>query len=228
MIYENIKKATFKSRPNRFIANIDLDGEEKVCHVKNTGRCKELLVPGCEIYVQDCSGKGRKTDYDLIAVIKNGILINMDSMAPNKVFHEFVSSGKFTPDVTYIKPESKYKNSRFDFYIEAGERKMYVEVKGVTLEDNGVVSFPDAPTERGVKHIHELCDCVLDGFEAHVVFVVQMSGVKYMRPNWDTHPEFGTALVEAEKRGVKLHAYQCFVSPNELRITVPVIIDLAN
>lgn len=227
MIYGNIKPAIFKSRPNRFIANIELDGREKICHVKNTGRCKELLVPGAQIYVQDCRGGNRKTDFDLIAVRKGDLLINMDSMAPNKVFSEFAASGGFVDGVTLIKPESKYGNSRFDFYIEAGERRMYVEVKGVTLENNRIASFPDAPTERGVKHLNELAGCIDSGFEAHVVFVIQMSGMKFMHPNWETHPEFGAALIAAQKRGVRIHAYECFVSETELKITKPVPVILS-
>lgn len=226
MEYSKILPAVFINRPNRFIANIELDGVPTVCHVKNTGRCRDLLVPGARVFVEDCRGRGRKTDFDLISVIKNGRLINMDSIAPNKVFGEFAASGSFIEGVTFIKPEFRHGNSRFDFYIEADGRRLLTEVKGVTLENDGVVSFPDAPTERGVKHLRELAASISEGFEAHVVFVVQMSGVKYLHPNWDTHPEFGAALNEAASLGVHIHAYECAVTETSLNITKPVPIIL--
>lgn len=222
MEYKNILPAVFISRPNRFIANVELDGVPTVCHVKNTGRCKELLVPGAKVFIEDCRGRGRKTDFDLISVIKNGRLINMDSIAPNKVFGEFAASGGFMDGVTLIKPEFRHGSSRFDFYMESGGRRILTEVKGVTLENGSVVSFPDAPTERGVKHLRELAASIGEGFEAHVVFVVQMSGVKYLHPNWDTHPEFGNALCEAASLGVHIHAYECAVKETSLNITTPV------
>ena len=160
MKYENIIKARFISRPNRFIAEVEIDGNIEIAHVKNTGRCKELLTEGTTVYVQKSDNPARKTKYDLITVVKNGMLINMDSQAPNKVFGEWVSQGNFAANVDLIKPECKYGNSRFDFYIEAGGRKIFAEIKGVTLEEEGIVMFPDAPTERGIKHIKELCECV--------------------------------------------------------------------
>ena len=160
MKYENIIKARFISRPNRFIAEVEIDGNIEIAHVKNTGRCKELLMEGTTVYVQKSDNPARKTKYDLITVVKNGMLINMDSQAPNKVFGEWVSQGNFAADVDLIKPECKYGNSRFDFYIEAGGRKIFAEIKGDTLEEEGIVMFPDAPTERGVKHIKELCESI--------------------------------------------------------------------
>ena len=172
MKYENIKKAKFINRPNRFIAHIEIDGKEEVAHVKNTGRCKELLTEGATVYVSESDNPERKTRYDLVKVIKGDRLINMDSQAPNKIFHEWVKKGNLFKNITLIKPESKYKNSRFDFYIEADGKKIFVEVKGVTLEDKGVVRFPDAPTERGVKHINELISALEDGYEAYIAFVI--------------------------------------------------------
>ena len=171
MNYENIKIARFINRPNRFIANIEIDGEREVCHVKNTGRCKELLTEGAVVYVQEFNNSSRKTKYDLISVYKGERLINMDSQAPNKVFHEFLTNGFLFQNIKLIKPERKYKNSRFDFYIETDSKKIFVEVKGVTLEENGVVMFPDAPTERGLKHLNELADCIDDGYETYICFI---------------------------------------------------------
>jgi sugar fermentation stimulation protein A len=229
MIYGNTVIGTFISRPNRFIANAEIDGETVVAHVKNTGRCKELLVPGARVVLQKSDKPGRKTGYDLIAVRKGERLINMDSQAPNKVFMEHLQSGRYIDGVTLIKPESKFGGSRFDFYVETGERKIFIEVKGVTLEVAGVVVFPDAPTERGVKHLNELARCVVGGYEAHVVFVIQMSGVRYFTPNNKTHPAFGKALIDAEKAGVKVVAFDCEVTENSLTIgeSVPTKLILA-
>ena len=216
MKYENIKQGTFISRPNRFIANVLIDGKEEVCHVKNTGRCKELLVPGASVLVEVSDNPQRKTKYDLVSVYKGDRLINMDSQAPNKVFGEWAH--RFFKNITFLKPETKYKNSRFDFYIEADGRKIFVEVKGVTLEKDNVVLFPDAPTERGVKHINELCDCVKNGYEAYIFFVVQMTDVKYFTPNKETHKEFADALKRAQKKGVNICCVDCIVEKNELAI----------
>ncbi len=163
MHYKDVKKAIFIARPNRFIARIEIDGQEEICHVKNTGRCRELLVPGAEVFVQEVSSRTRKTKYDLLGVYKGERLVNIDSQAPNQVFHEWILGSDFLPGINVIKPEYKYLNSRFDFYLEAGDRKILVEVKGVTLERDGVVLFPDAPTERGIKHITELCHAVGEG-----------------------------------------------------------------
>lgn len=218
MIYENIKKAKFISRPNRFIAHIEIDGKIEIAHVKNTGRCKELLVPNATIYVQEINSVKRKTKYDIISVYKSTRLINMDSQVPNKVFESWVKEGNFLPDITKIKAETTYKSSRFDFYIEAGGKKIFVEVKGVTLEDNNIVLFPDAPTLRGLKHINELIHCAENGYEAYIVFVVQMSDVNCFMPNDITHSAFGQALRLAKQRGVNIMAVDCFVTENSITI----------
>lgn len=227
MTYNNTHIGTFHARPNRFIAHVEIDGRPEIAHVKNTGRCKELLVPGARVVLQRSNDSARKTQYDLIAVWKGERLINMDSQSPNKVFKEYLQSGTYISDITVIKPEAKYGNSRFDFYAEAGERKIFIEVKGVTLEEDGVVMFPDAPTERGVKHLHELAQCTRSGYEAHVVFVVQMGNVKYFAPNNKTHAAFGEALTAAEKAGVNIVALDCVVTENSLTIsdTVPIKMD---
>ncbi|OQB12458.1 MAG: Sugar fermentation stimulation protein A [Firmicutes bacterium ADurb.Bin193] len=218
MTYKNIILGIFISRPNRFIAEVEIEGNIEICHVKNTGRCKELLIPGVTVYVQRADNPNRTTKYDLIAVRKGERLINMDSSAPNKVFLEYLQKGTYIKDVTLIKPEARYGASRFDFYVEAGGRRIFIEVKGVTLEENGVVMFPDAPTERGVKHLNELARCVSEGYEAHVVFVIQMSDVKYFIPNNHTHPAFGAALVAAKQAGVAVAAFDCEVDEDSLEI----------
>lgn len=218
MKYDNILPAVFIARPNRFIAEIEIDGKREICHVKNTGRCRELLIKGAGIYVQKSDNPLRKTKYDLISVFKGQELINIDSQAPNKVFGEWVHDGKFIKNVSLIKPECKYKNSRFDFYIETEGRKIFAEIKGVTLEENGAVMFPDAPTERGIKHIKELCGCIKEGYEAYIFFVIQMERCSYFTPNRKTHPEFADALTEAGKRGVNIYALNCAVMPDELKI----------
>ena len=218
MIYANTEAAIFLSRPNRFIAEVKVNGRHEIAHVKNTGRCKELLVPGAELILQRSDDPKRKTAYDLIAVYKGERLINMDSQAPNRVFLEHLNSGRYMEGLRLIKPEVRYGSSRFDFYVEAGERKIFIEVKGVTLEEDGVVLFPDAPTQRGVKHLNELIRCFKDGYEAQVVFVIQMNGVRYFTPNHITHPAFGEALAAAEKAGVGVVALDCEVTENSLVI----------
>lgn len=212
MVYEDILPAIFLSRPNRFIAQVEIDGKKEICHVKNTGRCRELLLPGAGVYVQKAAKAKRKTQYDLIAVEKGERLINMDSQVPNKVFAEWLGKSRYSQDITNLKPEAVYGASRFDFYLEAGERKIYVEVKGVTLEEDGVALFPDAPTERGVKHIRELCRCLDEGYEGVIVFIIQMKGVRYFTPNDAMHPAFGAALREAEQAGVEIMALDCLVT----------------
>lgn len=218
MNYENIVKGEFISRPNRFIANVLIDGEIHKCHVKNTGRCRELLVPGCEVWLEHSKSEKRKTEYSLITVNKSGKLINMDSQAPNKAVEEWLQSGGLLPDIKLLKREQKWGDSRFDFYFETENEKAYAEVKGVTLEENGVVMFPDAPTERGVKHVKELYKLKEKGFSAYLIFVIQMKDVKYFTPNIKTHKEFADALIEAEKAGVKIVAADCFVSPDTMEI----------
>ena len=216
MIYDNIFEAVFLDRPNRFIAHVFLDGHEQVCHVKNTGRCRELLVPGATVYIQKAANPARKTAYDLIAVRKGGRLINMDAAAPNKVFAEWLRAGGpgFVPEL--IRPECVHGDSRFDFYFEHSGKRAFAEVKGVTLEAEGVVRFPDAPTERGVKHLRGLIHCVEEDFEAYAVFIIQMKGVKFFEPNRATHPEFAQALAQAARAGVKLIALDCYVTKDSL------------
>lgn len=220
MKYENIVPGIFISRPNRFIAHVELEGGVEVCHVKNTGRCAELLVPGSRVYVQRSSNLARKTKYDLISVYKGENLVNMDSQAPNKAAAEFIP--RLFENVTTIKPEAKHGDSRYDFYIEAGARRIYMEVKGVTLEEDGTALFPDAPTQRGVKHLKGLAGCFAEGYEAAVLFVIQMKGAARFMPNERTHPEFASALREAAGAGVKIYAMDCRVTPEEMVIDKPV------
>lgn len=216
MKYINIKKAKFLNRPNRFIAHIEIDGKEEICHVKNTGRCKELLIDNADVFVQEFDSPKRKTKFDLISVYKGERLINMDSQVPNKVFHEWVINSELFENIILIKPEHKYKNSRFDFYIETKTRKIFVEVKGVTLEENGVVMFPDAPTERGLKHINELIECMGEGYDAYIMFIIQMDDVSYFTPNIITHKEFGDTLLKAHKKGVKILALDCKITEDSI------------
>ena len=227
MIYKHIRRAVFLSRPNRFVAHVRLDGKDTVCHVKNTGRCRELLLPGATVYVQQAQNPARKTRWDLIAVEKGQRLINMDAAAPNAVFGEWLSAGGagFVPDL--IRPECVHGDSRFDFYLEQGSRRIFAEVKGVTLEENGVVRFPDAPTERGVKHLRGLAACVSEGYEAWAVFVIQMQDVAHFEPNRATHPAFADALRDAQAAGVRLLALDCQVTPESLQIRSEVPIKLS-
>ena len=227
MRYTNIMAGKFLARPNRFIANVEIAGREEIVHVKNTGRCKELLLPGATVYVQHFPEGKRKTKYDLIAVEKQNLLINMDSQAPNKVVQEWLMEQEPFGKITYLKPECKHGDSRFDFYLETEAKKMFIEVKGVTLEEKGVVMFPDAPTERGVKHVQELCHCLEQGYEAAIVFVVQMSGMRYFTPNRRTHAAFAEALERAEACGVRMLALSCEVTPESLAINGEIPIHLA-
>jgi sugar fermentation stimulation protein A len=202
----------------------DIGGKAEICHVKNTGRCKELLIPGAKVYLRQTSSPSRATKYDLVAVHKGTRLINMDSQAPNKAFLEYLQSGRHIGGITRIQPEARYGASRFDFYVEAGQRKVFIEVKGVTLEEDGVAMFPDAPTLRGVKHLNELSACVADGYEAHAIFVIQMRGVRFFAPNDRTHPAFGEALSRAVAAGVMVAALDCDVRPDSMEIRDPVSI----
>lgn len=226
MRYTNIHKGTFISRPNRFIANVMIDGREEVCHVKNTGRCRELLVEGCTVWLEHSDSESRKTAFDLVAVEKGHRLINMDSQAPNKAVVEWLREQKPFGEGFSVYPERKYGNSRFDFYMESQDRKIFMEVKGCTLEKDGVVLFPDAPTLRGVKHIRELSRCLDEGYEAYIMILVQMSDVKYFTPNYDTHPEFGEALEKAAQKGVKILCYDCDVTPDSMTVGKPVEVKL--
>ena len=226
MIYKRIQKGRFLKRPNRFIAKIEINGKEETVHVKNTGRCAELLVPGAEVYVQKSESAGRKTGWDLISVRKADRLINMDSQVTNKVVQEWIEAGRWFKDVKIVRPEVTYKNSRFDLYVEYEEKKAFIEVKGVTLEEEGVVKFPDAPSERAVKHLKELEEAVQEGYEAYVFFVVQMKGVRYFTPNRRTHKEFADILAEAAETGVQVIAKDCFVTEDSIAIAdeVPVVL----
>lgn len=226
MQYHSIKKGIFHARPNRFIAHVEVDGAMEVVHVKNTGRCRELLVPGAVVYLEEGRNPARKTKYDLIAVEKGDLLVNMDAQAPNKVFQEWAEAGGFLPGLTLLRPETTWGSSRFDFYWEAGERRGFVEVKGVTLEDEGHARFPDAPTERGVKHLEELIRCQEEGYEAAVCFVIQMVGMKDFAPNDVTHPAFGVALRKAAAAGIKVLAQECMVTPETLTMAGPVTVHL--
>ena len=220
MNYPHLRGGRFLDRPNRFIAHVALDGEPVVVHVKNTGRCRELLVPGCPVWLEESDNPARKTRFDLIAVEKTTpagpLLVNMDAQAPNRVFAEWAETGGFRPDLTLLRPETVFGASRFDFYWEAGPRRGFVEVKGVTLEEDGVARFPDAPTLRGVKHLEELIAARQAGYQAALCFIVQFSGAKYVTPNDTTHPQFGQALRRAAAAGVEVFALGCAVAPDTL------------
>ncbi len=236
MTYETIVPATFLARPNRFIAQVALDGREETVHVKNTGRCRELLVPGNTVWLAESHNPARKTRFDLVAVDKAGLLINMDAQAPNQVFYQWALAGHFIDGLTLLRPETSWGSSRFDFYWEAAPSgtalessplvKGFVEVKGVTLEQDGLALFPDAPTQRGVKHLRELALCHQAGYQAAVCFVIQMEGMAAFSPNDETHPQFGQALREAAQAGVKVLALECHVAPDSLAITGPIPVQL--
>ena len=224
MQYKNIVEGIFLERPNRFIARVEVNGEERISHVKNTGRCRELLVKGARVYLDVSDNPERKTPFDLVTVEKRResrgpLLINMDSQAPNDLVAEWLPrSGLFSPDAV-IRREVTYGKSRFDFCITEGERVSFLEVKGVTLEADGVAKFPDAPTERGVKHLIELTEAVEAGYGGNIVFVIQMSGTKYFTPNAETDPAFSDALVKARARGVRITAVECDVTAETVSIT---------
>lgn len=226
MKYKNVKSGIFISRPNRFIAEVEIDGEKKICHVKNTGRCRELLIPGVKVILEHSDNPARRTEYDLVAVYKSKMLINVDSQAPNKVFGEWIPHSELFKNLTLIKPEYTYGNSRFDFYIEADGKRILAEIKGVTLERGGVVLFPDAPTERGVKHTRELIEARQKGFETFIFFIIQMENCKYFTPNAATHKEFADALADAYSKGVNVYALTCNVTENSLEIADFVPINL--
>ena len=220
MRYQKVQKGIFLSRPNRFIAHVAIDGVDTVVHVKNTGRCRELLTPGAVVYLDKSDNSHRKTAYDLIAVEKGKKLINMDAQAPNRVFAEFAR--QYEPDAAAVRSEVVYGSSRLDFCLETPAGLHFVEVKGVTLEENGHVSFPDAPTERGIKHLQELQRAVQEGHRATIFFVVQMGDVVDFTPNDANHAAFGAELRRAVQNGVAVAAYDCVVQPDSLRIGKPV------
>ncbi len=215
MKYNDITPATFISRPNRFIARISLEGKELSVHVKNTGRCKELLIPGSNVFLEKAANPERKTPYDLVAVEKDGHIINIDSQAPNAVVREWLlKSGEYD----LVKPEYKYGDSRIDFYMEKGDEKYLMEVKGCTLFRDGVGYFPDAPTERGAKHLRELAGAIKEGYKTAVAFVIQGEGISEVRPNAETDPEFTAAFHDAVSAGVRVVFYICRVTKDEIEV----------
>lgn len=222
MHYGDVISGRFVDRPNRFVARVETAEGLQTVHVKNTGRCRELLVPGAVVYLERGTNPARRTAFDLIAVEKGARLINMDAQAPNRVFAEWVRGGGFLPDVTAVRPEFPYGESRLDFCLETAEGCRLVEVKGVTLEDGGAARFPDAPTERGVKHIRELQRAAEAGLGATLFFVVQTEGIRSVAPNDETHPAFGAALREAAARGVDIRACDCAVTPDSIAVRRPV------
>lgn len=276
MQYNNIVTGIFHERPNRFIALVEINGQLEKCHVKNTGRCREILIPGAEVYLQDAwagdnltinaeqaakngtanakqavknsavnaekeqamkngddgsrskrgAASARKTRYDVIAVKKGSRIVNMDSQIPNKAVAQWLAEGNLFSKNAIIRPEQKYGNSRFDLYIEDGGRKVFMEIKGVTLEEDGIARFPDAPTERGVKHVLELCQCAQEGYEAFIFFLIQMKGVHQLEPNWKTHEAFGIALQEAQKCGVKILAYDSVVTEDSIYVGAQIPVKL--
>lgn len=222
---ESIIPGTFLARPNRFIAHIEIDGKTEICHVKNTGRCRELLPKGAAVFCADCLSPARKTRYDLIAVQKGSRMINMDSQAPNKAAQEWLLSGGLG-DIQNLKPETAFGDSRFDFSFIKDGKLCFLEVKGVTLENDGVCAFPDAPTQRGTKHLRELARLSQEGYGAYVLFVIQMENVKFLHPNDATDPAFGTALREAAASGVQILAYDCKVTPDSITLNKPIPLQL--
>lgn len=223
MKYSNIVQGTFLLRSNRFIAQVIIDGRVETCHVKNTGRLGELLKENATVFLQKSPNPDRKTAYSLIGVVKGSRIVNIDSQAPNRVFYESLLNGKILlpgfKEITQVMSEKTYGNSRFDFYVENKKRRAFIEVKGVTLEEDGVAKFPDAPTERGVKHVMELVKAKNNGFDAFVVFIIQMSGIKYFTPNDTTHREFGNALRYASQNGVRVLAYECDVGTGSMELS---------
>ena len=220
MKYNKTLRAKFIDRPNRFVANVELNGEKVTVHVKNTGRCKELLIPGVDVILSDSENPDRKYRYDLITVWKESVgWINIDSQAPNYVMKEWLSAdNEIFSGLSYIKPEYTYGDSRIDFYLEKGDRKIFIEVKGCTLEIDGQGYFPDAPTERGVKHLRELIKAHQDGYECYIAYVIAMNGIRNVEPNRTMHPEFGRAMDEAKAAGINVLFMECDVKEDELRI----------
>lgn len=225
MEYKNMVPGVFLARPNRFIAHIAIDGQTEICHVKNTGRCRELLIPGAQVWCQRSDNPSRKTQYDLIAVQKGSRLINMDSQAPNAAAKEWLLRGGLGK-IENLKPESFHGSSRFDFSFTKDGKSCLLEVKGVTLEHDGVCAFPDAPTERGTKHLRHLAQAAKDGYGAYVLFVIQMADVAYLHPNDATDPNFGAALREAAASGVTVLAMDCLVTESSLTLQSPVAVKL--
>ena len=225
MRYKNMVHGNFLARPNRFIAHVRIGGEVQVCHVKNTGRCRELLTPEARVWCQESGNPNRKTKYDLISVQKGHRIINMDSQAPNVAVGEWLKNGGLG-EITNLRGEFTHGDSRFDFTFEKDGKRCFLEVKGVTLEHDGVCAFPDAPTERGVKHIQGLIRAAKEGYGAYILFVIQMSDVKYIHPNDATDPAFGAALREAAENGVQILAMDCAVTPDTMELRLPILVKL--
>ena len=225
MQYGKMVPGIFLSRPNRFIAHIEIDGKAEVCHVKNTGRCRELLPEGAQVWCLDAASPARKTRYDLICVQKGSRLINMDSQAPNAAAKEWLAKGGLG-NIENLRSETMWGASRFDFSFDLGGKPCFLEVKGVTLENDGICAFPDAPTQRGAKHLRELTGLAQQGYGAYVLFVIQMENVKYLHPNDDTDPKFGEALRAAAAAGVQILAMDCHVTPDSMTIRQPVAVKL--
>ena len=229
MKYDHIVKGKFIERPNRFIAYVNVEGEKEnpqKVHVKNTGRCRELLIPGVDVYLEKSDNPNRKTKYDLVKVVKGNCLVNMDSQAPNQVVGEWLREKQLYKDTTLVVSEKTYGNSRFDFYVEGDGKKAWIKVKGVTLERDGAALFPDAPSERAVKHVEHLIKAREEGYEAYIILVIQMRYVKYFTPNRETHPQFAEVLEKAEKAGVQIMAFDCRVTEDEVSINQPVEVRL--
>lgn len=233
MTYPDITTGIFLSRPNRFLAHVLIDGVDTLCHVKNTGRCRELLQPGARLLLQHHDDPKRRTAYSVIGVYKGDVLVNMDSQAPNQAAYEWALAGAdgLFGTIVQVKREKTYGHSRFDLYLESADEdgvihRIFMEVKGVTLEQDGVARFPDAPTERGVKHVEELTACLQDGYEAGILFVVQMKGICRWEPNWATHAAFGEALCRAQEAGVRLLVYDCQVTEDSMTLDQPLPISL--
>ena len=226
MKYERMVEGCFVERPNRFIAYVEIEGSIETVHVKNTGRCRELLVPGTTVYLQKSDNPERKTQWDLISVKKGARIINMDSQIPNKAVEEWIRKGNLFPGASVIRPETVFGKSRFDLYVEVDKRKIFMEIKGVTLEEDGIVRFPDAPTERGIKHVKELEQALEAGYESYLFFVVQMENVKYFAPNMETHAAFGEAIRAAKEKGVHVMAFDCRVEPDSIEVgdEIPVVL----
>ena len=225
MEYKAMVPGRFFERPNRFIAHVEIDGQLEICHVKNTGRCRELLPSGAQVWCQQVQNPARKTKFDLIAVEKGHRLINMDSQAPNAAAKEWLSQGGLGP-ISNLRPETVYNHSRFDFSFVKDGKPCFLEVKGVTLETDGICAFPDAPTQRGARHLQELAQAAQEGYGAYVLFVIQMADVQYLRPNQETDPAFAAALREAAAAGVQILAMDCQVTPDSMTIQSPVPVRL--
>lgn len=230
MKYNKIVEGLFLERPNRFIAKVLIDGKEETVHVKNTGRCKELLIPGTKIILEDCShNKKRKTKYSIISVWKDNILVNMDSQVPNKVVFDAVKQNKIhnISHISHIKREVTFDKSRFDIFFENENKKGFIEIKGVTLEKNGISMFPDAPTDRGTKHVLEMIKAVNEGYRGIIFFLIQMKGPYLFKLNWKMDPKFSQAIKLASENGVEIMAYDSIVSPNSISIGNKIEIDLS-